>query len=389
MRLLAPRRPRWAVVVLAALLVLTGCSFAQGDGEPEHAERDHTAYLRGAYAAPAGVLLAPPVTEPATNRTFRKLLANIAHTPPGARIRIAARSFSFDPAAEALVAAAERGVKVQVIVDRSVAGDWSTVEKLREALGTDRRKDSFLHLFRGLLHEKWWSFTRTGDSRDVTMVGSMNLTYYSSGQYTDMYSFVGRPDVRRAFDAEFRSLLAGDRRGSTQSTALGRDAVWFYPGYTMDSDPVYAALAAVPAAGADIRVLMYATHTARGVRLAELLVAKAAAGARVQVIIGSVLTWRPRAVLEEGGVEIIDANFGQREGIADNVHHKLTLASWPVPGGRERMILTGSDNWTTDSLDRHEVLVRIDAGSGANARAYRDYVRFADSIVRRAERKES
>lgn len=35
------------------------------------------------------------------------------------------------------------------------------------------------------------------------------------------------------------------------------------------------------------------------------------------------------------------------------------------------------------------VPVRVDAGAGAAARAYRDYRRFADSIVRRAEGEES
>ncbi len=379
-------RPVRATVAGLVVVASFGCT-ADGD-EGGSAEADHTTYLKGAYDAPAGALLAEPVTEPEENRTFRKLLANIAHTPPGARIRIAARSFSFTPAAEALVAAAERGVQVQIIVDRSVAAEWSTVELLADGLGTDRTKDSFLHLFRGELHEKWWSFTRTGDSREVTMVGSTNLTNYSSGQYTDMYSFVGRPDVRRAFDGEFRNLLSGDHDGLPGSTALGEDAVWFYPGYSESTDPVLAELSRIPASGAEIDVAMYAWHSGRGLALANLLATKATQGAAVEVVAGKTLGEGPRAILKDAGIPIHDGDFGGDE-IADDSHHKLVLASWSADGGRERIILTGSDNWGSPSLLRHEVLVRVDADAGPAARAYRDYETFVAGIIRRSEREES
>ena len=84
-------------------------------------------------------------------------------------------------------------------------------------LGTNRRKASFLYLSRGsargpetATHQKTWTFTRTGDSRRVVVVGSANLSYYSTTQYSDMYAFVAHHTGLRAAPAP-APVPAGER----------------------------------------------------------------------------------------------------------------------------------------------------------------------------------
>ena len=262
----------------------------------------------------------------------------------------------------------------------AVSRDWKAPALLRTALGADRQADSWIWLAPGGVHQKVWSFTRTGDSRDVTLIGSLNLTYYSAGQYTDVYSYVDRPDVRRRLDRRFDQLA---RRLPDPPPLgpldLGRDRVWFFPGYSRDTDPVRAMLDDVPPQGARIRVVMYAWLDERGLDLARLLAAKDAAGADVEVVVGASTGPLVREVLDASGIEVHPGVFAN----GDDIHHKLTLVSHPdADGGRTRYVLTGSDNWTTASLARPELLLRLE---GERA-TFDGYDRWVDVLVRRGER---
>ena len=364
-----------------AVLLASSCTPRSGGG-PERSPGDAP---DPSFHAPAGLLLARPAGEGREEHhpTFRVLLDLIANTPAGERIRIVGNSFSYLPVATALVTAHERGVDVQVIIDEAASGDWQAPTRLRDALGTDRGAASFIHLARGGVHQKVWSFTRTGRSRDVVLVGSMNLTYYSARQYTDVLSWVGRRDVRRVFDRRFvqlREHLPGVP--PMAPVRLGRDRFWFYPGYDEETDPVRTTLAAVPPVGARIRVAMYAWLDARGIGLAELLAAKDAAGADVEVVLGRSVGARIRAVLAGSGVEVHPGVFADGE----DIHHKLTVVSHPAPGGGvRRFVLTGSDNYTTRSLDRPEVLVQRDAG---RSEEFERYWRWFDALVARGVRED-
>lgn len=333
------------------------------------------------FRAPSGALLAPPSEEgqEAANPTFRVLRDLVEHTPAGERIRIVGNSFSYVPVAQALVAAQQRGVDVQVLLYDAANADWKAPDLLADTLGEDPDAGSFLQLAPGSVHQKVWSFTRTGASRDVTLTGSMNLTYQSARQYTDMYSWVGRRDVRRALDRRFvqlsRGLPAPPPYGPLD---LGRERVWFYPGSR--TDPVRTALAAVPPTGARIRVVMYAWLDERGLELARLLAEKDAAGAEVEVVLGRSVGPVVRRVLADSTIEIHPGVFAD----GDDVHHKLAVVSHrAADGGRTKYVLTGSDNWTTRSLARPELLLRLDGDRGGT---FARYDRWVDDLVDRGER---
>jgi hypothetical protein len=330
------------------------------------------------YRPPAGLLLAAPSAEgeEADNPTFRVLQDLIAHTPAGERIRIVGNSFSYVPVAEALVRAHERGVRVQVLLHDAANRGWKAPAVLREGLGEDLAAPSYVWLAPGGVHQKVWSFTRAGASEDVVLTGSMNLTYYSAGQYTDMYSWVGRPDVRRQLDRRFEQLVrALPDPPPLGPLDLGQERIWFHPGYDNASDPVRQALEAVPTPGARIRVVMYAWLDERGLDLARLLAAKDAAGADVEVVLGRSTGPVVREVLAASGVEVHPGVFSD----GDDVHHKLTVVS--APGTAHDFALTGSDNFTQASLGRPELVLRLD-----DPQVLREYDGWFDRLVARGER---
>ncbi|MGA8256003.1 MAG: hypothetical protein WB767_05440, partial [Nocardioides sp.] len=105
----------------------------------------------------------------------------------------------------------------------------------------------------------------------------------------------------------------------------------------------------------------------------------AAAGADVEVVLGRSVGPRPRAILEASDVRLHEGVFGD----GTDIHHKLTMVDHVSAAGRRRFVLTGSDNFTSRSLNRPELLVRIDADVGPT---WRRYTRFVDAIVSRARR---
>lgn len=375
--------------LLLCWILVAGCS-AAGTGDGDRPDPDPTAYADGPYDVRPGAVLGVPVADPETQAgehpVVARLVELIEHTPPGERIRIITRSFSLHPVADALVRAHQRGVRVQIIANRGVSKGFRAVAKMKDEIGTDRREDSFIHLSTGskrsegtAVHQKTWTFSRVGDSRHVVMVGSANLSYYSSTQYSDMYTFVGRRDVWSAFDRDFRDQVGlGRQVGPGFHPPLGRDRVWFFPGWNEDTDPLQALLRDLPNRDLVLRFAMYAWHSERGRRLARIVADKARAGARVQVIslhIGRDIV----DLLEDAGVEVHGAKFDN----GNDVHSKLSLATWTDENGdRQRLIVTGSDNFGSDSLPRDEVAIAIDARRGP---AWREYVRWYDAIIARAD----
>lgn len=392
----APDRPvRRLLALLVTLLLAAGCSVAgSSPGEHDADRATEPGYVAGPYRVAPGAVLGTPVDDPETQAAehpvVARLLELVAHTPRGERIRVVTRSFSLHPLADALVDAHRRGVDVQVIANWRVSKGFRAIARLTKELGTDRGEDSFVFLSKGSrrgvqirgdgkVHQKTWTFTRVGDSRHVVITGSANLSYYSTQQYSDMWTFVDRTDVWRAFDRDFREQTGElTRRGQGFAPRLGSDRAWFFPGWDERTDPVAALIDALPASGAVLRFAMYAWHGDRGRNLARIVAAKARGGARVQVIslhIGKDIV----ATLRAAGVEVHGAKFAN----GDDVHSKLSLLAWTGPDGvRHRRVVTGSDNFGSDSLPRDELAMAIDADRGPS---WQRYVRWYDAIIARAE----
>ena len=288
----------------------------------------------------------------------RVLRGLVRRTPAGERIRIVGNSFSFVPLAEDLAAAHERGVDVQVLVDRHASGEWQAPALLREALGRDPRADSFVQLAPGGVHQKVWSFTRTGSSRDVVLVG-LDEPHLPLRRPVHRRLVLGRPSRRTT---GLRPPVRGARRGRCPTCRPRARCSWAAPGCgstrATPRRPTRSAcvLEAVPPVGARIQVAMYAWLDERGIGLARLLAAKDAAGADVEVVLGPSVGELVRG--GPGGVR----DRGARGRLRRRRRPPPQAGGRVPPGGgrrQERFVLTGSDNWTTKSLDRPEVLLRL------------------------------
>jgi phosphatidylserine/phosphatidylglycerophosphate/cardiolipin synthase-like enzyme len=295
-----------------------------------------------------------------------------------------AYSFSVSQVSEALIAADRRGVHVQVVVDGRHSHAFEATQALEAALGGDRHRASFVVLTdrsaRGTVshsHQKSWSFSQTGRSHHVVMVGATNLSVLgTTDQYSDMYTFVDRPDVWRAFSTIFRAQ-ARDRPVPDPAVTdrLGRDTAYFFPGFSMSDDPIADTIAALPAdPSTQVRIVMYAWHPPRGQRLVDLLLEKLKGGASVEIVRGPFVR-QPLDALIAAGAKVHPGVFAG----GDHVHDKLMIVEDSRDGHTEHFVTTGSDNWGNVSFVRDDVDVKI----RLDRREYDAYVAFFDRLVHR------
>ena len=375
------------VASLAAATALTGCRLHLGDS---HDLPRGNGYIAGHYTARSGPIFASPGDDPAGNRAVHALVENIRHTPRGATIRIVAYSFALFEVSNPLIAADRRGVHVQVIVDGRHSHEFEATKALERALGTNRHKASFIVLTdrsaRGTVshsHQKSWSFSKTGSSRHVVMVGATNLSVLgTTDQYSDMYTFVDRPDVWRAFSTIFRAQARDMPVPDPAVTArLGRDTAYFDPGFSMSNDPIADTIAGIPAdPSSHIRIVMYAWHPPRGQRIVDLLLEKLRGGATVDIVRGP-FVHQPLDALVAAGAKVHRGVFAN----GDHVHDKLMIVEDVHDGRADHFVTTGSDNWGNVSFLRDDVDVRI----GLDDREYQSYVDFFDRLVHRGASEKS
>jgi phosphatidylserine/phosphatidylglycerophosphate/cardiolipin synthase-like enzyme len=378
------RIPRVMAVALVAT-ALAGCRLGHQESPPGHDPLPPgDGFIVGRYSAPAGPLFAMPDDSPDANLAVHTLVDNIRHTPRGATIRIVAYSFSLDQVSRPLIAADQRGVHVQVVVDGRHSHGFEATQALEHMLGSDRRLGSFIVLTdrsaRGVVshsHQKSWSFSQTGSSRHVVMVGSTNLSVLgTTDQYSDMYTFVDRRDVWRAFSTIFQAQARDVPVADPAVTdRLGRDTAYFFPGFSMAHDPIADTIAALPAdPSTHVRIVMYAWHPPRGQQLVDLLLDKLRGGASVEIVRGPFVR-QPLDALVSAGAEVHRGVFAN----GDHVHDKLMIVRDTLAGRTQRFVTTGSDNWGNVSFLRDDVDMRI----GLDAREYDSYVAFFHRLVRR------
>ena len=321
------------------------------------------------------------------NMILVRLLANIAHTPRGATIRIVGYSFSLGNVATALLKAHRRGVNVQVVVDGH-SRVWSPAHRMVPVLGRDVTRRSFFVLTHGsargtggVTHQKSWTFSRVGSTPDVVMVGSTNLTGYGTEvQYSDTFVYTNRPDVYRVYNALF-ARQKQDRPVARPfvTDTFAHGSVYFFPrpGTTAATDPAMARIAALPAApGTAIRVAQFAWYGVRGQWLASALAAKKRGGADVTVVAGQAVALNIRRVLGNARIPVYGGVF--RNG--KRIHCKLMLASFQRGRRTHNAIWTGSDNWAKQSFHNDDDVLQIDD----DVAAYRGYTSFFGRLTARA-----
>ena len=147
-------------------------------------------------------------------RIERQVVRAIKATKRGAKIRIALYSFDRIPVAKALIAARNRGVHVQLLLNDHQ--DTRAMKMMRARLGTDTSKKDFIYKCHSgcrtdnrkrLLHTKFYTFTKAGGSKYALFFGSANMTMNAARhQWNDLYLMDGDKELFAQYVALFDDM---------------------------------------------------------------------------------------------------------------------------------------------------------------------------------------
>jgi hypothetical protein len=323
-------------------------------------------------------------------RVLDRVNKTIDAVPRGSYIRIAVFSFAEKRTADALLRARARGVKVRIIFDDHKI--YPQEARLRKAFGKNTKAGSFVlychHACRGKagdMHDKIFLFSRAGRARNVSMVGSNNMTSFNATrQWSDVYTIANNRSMFLTYRDLFSRLRAGwaKERAATRSTfyrvSHGRYRASFFPnpGVSRRADPVMKMLDGVSCTGARqgtginghtlVRISMHAWYGPRGVALANKVVSLRRAGCRVAVIPGETMGTKIRAALKDAKVK-----FSKIRHPRQRVHQKVMQVSGHFGDDTSaQVVFTGSHNWSSRGLDCDDNILRIDSPT-----AYSQYAR--------------
>ncbi len=348
----------------------------------------------GTYSPKQGALFNNPTIPDQRRMIIRHIQKSIGSTPAGATIRIALYSFDVASAADALVAAHQRGVHVRMIMDdHYMTPEW---QRMIDELGTDADAESFAITCHGScmvdhekssVHLKLYMFSTSGTSKLVSMVSSSNLTHgQTNNGWNDIYTIVGSRGMYGAYKRYFEDMTAG---------ALGTKNPFYYrmvesgnkktylsprgePG--RDNDTMMEIFDNIECTGADpgfgtkdgrtiIKITMYSWTTGR-LAVAKKLWRLNDMGCAVSVIYFSGSTW-PEVLAElskpgsrGGGIKLRDsARDSDADGVIDLwTHNKYVLIDGHYAGETDRKIVfAGSHNMTYNAMHwNNDILLKVD-----------------------------
>ncbi|GAB3972527.1 hypothetical protein GCM10029978_049890 [Actinoallomurus acanthiterrae] len=291
----------------------------------------------------------------------------IAGTPSGQTITIAMYHFaSLDTAAQ-LVAANRRGVHVQVVLDHESTA-YTAYRTLRR-LGHNTRKRSWVVVCgrnRGCIgpafnHNKFFLFSSTLGTRDVVVQTSANATDGARDTQWNDALIIEDAGVRAGYQGYFNDLAAQHANADYHRTVQsGPYRIDFFP--WAKGDPISDALDKVSCEGGTrLRVsLGHFTWAPIAQRLWKL----DDAGCRVQVVFDRIGRRAARRMTKpkgrNGGPEIRYLSENARV----YAHSKYLLIDGGYEGKRQKVVFTGSNNYTAVGFHGHdEAMITIADGA--------------------------
>jgi phosphatidylserine/phosphatidylglycerophosphate/cardiolipin synthase-like enzyme len=314
-------------------------------------------------------------------------LQAIRHAPPNSVIRGNTWSFDDGEVAWALKRANDRGVHVKVIVGGNSA-DTAAVNQLEKNLGTNVSAGSFIKLSYGAarrakslgvgaMHQKSWSFSKTGTKRWVTIISSSNPTYNDRvNLYDDGYRFV---EYRAVYD-KIKAIFAQQKKHQSWATPFrhfqlsGQTALTFSPWNRPDMpDPVLKRIRALPNnSTVTIRVAVSGFNATRGERIARALRAKAKYGATVRVLATN-STAGVRSILRGAGRDV-KFRCAPKDGPDGSMHSKFMTAFYRTNGTNHVRTWTGSEIWGPASRKNDELVAMV--GNRNTYDQFRSFFKF-------------
>lgn len=392
--MIATESPRTILVAVLVPLVVAAAAF-HASGPREGAGADAVAaaaeQTAGGFSPPRRAILASdPRRRP--HAIAHALARYVDAVPAGEYVKVETYFLGSSITYPALVRAFDRGVHVQVILNGSTRRRYPQGPRLADLLDADRTDQSWVVFTQlsargpeGVLsidHNKVWRFSRVGDRRWVTVVGSYNNTDHADTHaYSMMWSLALRP-VYDAIEQTFQE--------SRLDRPAGADPVREYDGagwssyvlptttQTAAGDPVMKALRSVPARpGTVVRIAMFTMWDSRGAWIADRLATMAQQGARVTFVAGPLVGRLPRAELAGAGVRV-EGGCWPADGTY--VHDKAMSASYLSGGERRFWTWIGSDNWTTHTMNSDQTVVGIEGRD-----VHRQYVRHFGVLTERPD----
>lgn len=181
----------------------------------------------------------------------------IRSTEPGQSIRMAAFSVGVKRIVDALIAARNRGVKVQVIGDAHLVDPKDDLYsagfvRLRKVIGRDRTANSWVYICNnscrgngGNLHVKMYLFSQVTNTPWVSVTGSANLTRLAvAGQWNHARTVIDKQtydQLSGVFD-QLAADVPASPMNSEFNNAMGHNWLFPFPTMTADTDPVMLSL---------------------------------------------------------------------------------------------------------------------------------------------------
>ncbi len=366
------------------------------------------------FAVKPGLLFNDPTgSKAARMRLVTQVEKAIDNAPKGSTIRIANYLFDLPNPAKKLILAQRRGVHVQLLIDDNPMSEQTL--RVRKALGTKksarssyvtRCKNGCMSSQPGVMHAKFFLFSKTGGSTNVSMISSANLYTGNSGtSWNNMHTIVGNTTIYNSLNQYFSDMvLDKDQPNYYRTTVSGSTTLWYYPQVaSAGSNKVVplAALRQVKCRGAAkgygdaegrtiVRVEQWGWSVKR-LDVAEQLVKLQDQGCNVQVILNNFKTGTSirRALLRStshGKVNVYNAGIDTNgNGKHDKyMHHKAIMISGFWAGNsRSKVVYTGSANFTgLATATNNEIIMRVKGVSTYNAYAA-NFIHIRDHWTRR------
>lgn len=223
----------------------------------------------------------------------------------------------------------------------------------------------------GNQHMKFFLFSRTGETENVVMLGSTNTTRWAARvHFNDLFTETGRAAMFRDY-SKIHAQLARDRRVRNPYWKVQHgDLVTEFGGVVRrgSRDLVAKRLSAVSCAGdTTIRIAMYAWSGDRGLYLARRVADLRRRGCTVRVILSGASA-DVKTALRSGGVAMrsadIDLDGRSDTGFGETRWDRFTHEKWMAldgtwSGTRQKIVWTGSENWSGLGYINDEVTIRI------------------------------
>jgi phosphatidylserine/phosphatidylglycerophosphate/cardiolipin synthase-like enzyme len=404
-----------------AMTASDGSSFSPVSGEsgtpattttPPPGERAKPHGQGGRYHVPTGAYFNNPRGGWTDRlRIERQVRRAIDNTRKGSTIRIALYSFDRIPVAQRLIAARNRGVHVQLLLNDHQ--DTKAMKMLRARLGTNVKKKDFIYKCHSgcrtanrkrLLHTKFYTFTKTGKSKHALFFGSANMTMNAARhQWNDLYLMDEDKELFQQYVALFDDMKKDYEKeqpplptfcGIPANGVSCDDAVDFGTTVTFPrlvgpkNDPIVQILNRVQcittaADGTRVRTkLAVSMHTIRGHRgnyLADAYRRKFAEGCQARFsfgLVGAITKGHLGAKTVRGRLPLRSTGFDYHPENNDNVknnpedkldltldyysHQKYLIIQGNYAGDpNAQLVFTGSSNWAANGSVNDDIVVGI------------------------------